>query len=207
MVQLSDVVDALTMGDPFQSFYDKECDEVVWISDDDLALADDERDDPALFADYELAIRIADDDGTSFIPLPSQWEVHEYSIMQDFAQDLPESEAKDRILYDLRGSGAFRRFRDNVHRLFLADAWYTFRDERLSKIARQWADENDVPVSLPTVYHVTATRTERLWMLQCEEEPGATGEAAQLGQAATHIGEALVAITETARDSFHWKST
>jgi len=158
MVRLREVTDAMAAGDSFQCFFDRAADEVVWVAEDEFAAAEAMEDgadlaetasrtESGMVEALELAVRIVDDNGSSFVALPSQWDVHEYAIMQDFADSLPESEARQRILRGLRGSGAFRRFKDNVHRLGLADAWYAFRDERLAEIAREWAHENDIAVT------------------------------------------------------------
>ena len=155
MVRLREVMDALTIGDPFRCFFDRAADEVVWAAEDELAVADAMEDgadlaetasrtESGMVEALELAVRIVSDDGSSFVALPSQWDVHEYAIMQDFADSLPESEARHSIMRGLRGSGVFRRFKNNVHRLDLAEAWYAFRDERLAEIAHEWAEDNGI---------------------------------------------------------------
>ena len=67
--------------------------------------------------------------------------------MEDFVRSLPESEAQDRIWDRMHGSGAFRKFKDEIYHFDLSEAWYAFRDERLSVIAREWAEENDITLT------------------------------------------------------------
>ena len=43
-------------------------------------------------------------------------------------------------------TGAFRRFKDTVHRLGLADAWYASRERGYSDVARNWCEANDIPL-------------------------------------------------------------
>jgi hypothetical protein len=51
-------------------------------------------------------------------------------------------------LYGLiKGSGAFRRFKDAVHHYGLADDWYKYRDNTLRQIAIDWCQENNVEFS------------------------------------------------------------
>ena len=157
MVKLREVTDSLASG-PFRYFYDRATDEVVWAAEDELGVAEELEDgadlseaakgtESGVVEALELAVRIVADDGSLFVPLPSQWDVNEYEIMEDFADSLPESEARDQISRRMRGSGAFGRFKDNVHRFGLAEDWYAFRDERLSVIAKKWAEENNIPLT------------------------------------------------------------
>ena len=44
----------------------------------------------------------------------------------------------------LHGRGAFRMFKDTVHRLGLQDAWYAFRDRALREIAIDWCEANGI---------------------------------------------------------------
>jgi len=39
------------------------------------------------------------------------------------------------------------RFKDMVYRCDLEDAWNRYREDRLAEIAREWAEENDVPLA------------------------------------------------------------
>jgi len=158
MVQLRDVAGALIGSDPFRSFYDRANDTVTWVHADVLATAEEWQDgddlvEAARLLDdgspeaLEKAIRIVDNDGTLFVALPTQWDVHEYSIMEDFVLSLPESNAQDRLWSRIHGSGAFRKFKDDIHRFDLAETWYAFREERLTKIALEWAEKNDIPLT------------------------------------------------------------
>lgn len=49
------------------------------------------------------------------------------------------------IMYNsIKGSGAFRRFKDNLHRHGIAENWYEYRDEALKQIAIGWCERNGV---------------------------------------------------------------
>jgi hypothetical protein len=65
--------------------------------------------------------------------------------MRRFGDSLQDRELGDQLLSLLHGSGAFRRFKDAVHRHGLADAWYRFREEAIEEVARGWLEENDIP--------------------------------------------------------------
>lgn len=48
-------------------------------------------------------------------------------------------------LYGLiKGSGAFRRFKDAVHHYGIADDWYKYRDNALRQTAIDWCRHNNI---------------------------------------------------------------
>lgn len=77
-----------------------------------------------------------------YILLPTQYDIHEYRIMQDFAMDCPYEQMREKMLASLRGKGAFRRFKDTVSYLGIREDWFAYRDERLKEIAERWCSEN-----------------------------------------------------------------
>ncbi|WP_425429451.1 hypothetical protein [Desulfoscipio geothermicus] len=44
----------------------------------------------------------------------------------------------------IKGSGAFRRFKDNIHRYQIAKNWYKYRDEAIKRIAIEWCEGNGI---------------------------------------------------------------
>jgi hypothetical protein len=46
--------------------------------------------------------------------------------------------------YSIKGSGAFRRFKDNIRRFNLKEDWYRYRDESIREIAVEWCEENSI---------------------------------------------------------------
>jgi len=44
----------------------------------------------------------------------------------------------------IRGAGAFRRFRDTIHRLGIQDHWYAHRRTALEKIGVDWLEEYQI---------------------------------------------------------------
>src|SRR5881409_1293085 len=48
--------------------------------------------------------------------LPSKFEIHEWSIMERFARSHTDAAVSDELDAALHGRGAFRRFKDAVHR-------------------------------------------------------------------------------------------
>lgn len=70
-------------------------------------------------------------------PLPSYvW----YQDMADFAAQLTDETASRRLERAIRGRGAFRHFRDELHEEHpdLVQVWQTFRDARAARRAVEW---------------------------------------------------------------------
>ncbi|CDZ76636.1 hypothetical protein BN59_00910 [Legionella massiliensis] len=61
------------------------------------------------------------EDNTNFTTLPSQDDVDEYRMMEDFAFSFNDERHKENLLIALQGKGAFRRFKDTVIYLGIAD--------------------------------------------------------------------------------------
>ena len=142
-VQIDAIVEGMEMqSDEMHSFLHRPSGRVVTVSDEELAAAED--DDSDSFAAEELAearqIVSADDE---YLALPDRFEIDEYHLMERFADGLGEAD-RDAALRALRGRGAFRYFKDTVHQLGLAKAWYDFRNECYRAIARDWCEEHGV---------------------------------------------------------------
>lgn len=146
-VKLSDIVEGMEMQtDEMRSFLNKENSAVFSITDEELRAAENEE--PLeKFPQWqresiETAIEILETD--NYIKLPSKFDIHEYSIMEKFCLSLEDEDLSDLLYNSIKGSGAFRRFKDNIHRRGIAEEWYKFRDEALKKIAIEWCEENDI---------------------------------------------------------------
>ena len=63
------------------------------------------------------------------------------ALLED-ALECPYEQMRDRMLASLRGSGAFRRFKDVVYYLGIRDDWFAYRTKRFSEIAEQWCIQN-----------------------------------------------------------------
>ena len=79
-----------------------------------------------------------------WIAAPGQRDLNEYDIMADFAESVPDPRANELLSVALEGKGAFRRFKDTLHRVGLADEWYDFKHKAFVDIAREWCEENEI---------------------------------------------------------------
>lgn len=80
-----------------------------------------------------------------WIAAPRQRDIGEYDIMVDFAQRVTDPHANELLSVALEGKGAFRRFKDTLHRANLAEEWYAFKREAYIEVAREWCEENNIP--------------------------------------------------------------
>jgi len=90
-----------------------------------------------------------DDDAEKFeddcwIAAPSQRDLGEYDIMVEFAESVTEPRANELLCVALEGRGAFRRFKDTLHRVGLAEEWYAFKRKAYMEIAKRWCDDNGI---------------------------------------------------------------
>ena len=147
-VKLKDVVDAFDEGgDEFSHYMDKRSGEISMITDEEMSAA--EEDEP--LSDYPewqqesllKAREILESD--DFVRLPSQFDIHEYSIMERFAEVYEDRRTSAELLRSLKGKGAFRRFKDTLLDLDIQDAWYEFRRQEFEQIAIEWLEEEKIP--------------------------------------------------------------
>lgn len=147
-VKLADVIDGLeSQSDECSSFLNKKTGEVVLITDEELAAAED--DEPIEdFPDWQQdQVRIAKEiiaEAGDYIPLPTKFDINEYSIMERFCVSLDDPEMSDLLYGLIKGSGAFRRFKDAIREYGIEDEWHSYRNDALKEIAIEWCRENDI---------------------------------------------------------------
>lgn len=127
-VKLKDIIDALEMADDAsEAFLNMRTGEIEWIGE---YMAEEER---------EQASDRLDEDG--FIRLPTQYDIHEYGIMQDFVDSL-SGNARDILADAITGRGAFQRFKRGIRRFEIEQDWFDFRARAYVKAAEEWCVEN-----------------------------------------------------------------
>ncbi len=60
-------------------------------------------------------------------------------MMESFAYDRDE-----RLVNAIKGSGAFRRFKDMAEEIGLIDDWYEFRDNCYRERAKEWCESHGI---------------------------------------------------------------
>jgi hypothetical protein len=79
-----------------------------------------------------------------YLKLPSRFEIHEYEIMERFSLSFPDHQVSDVLLGKIRGSGAFRRFKDTIYQYGIEDSWFKYRDEAYKEIAIAWLESHGI---------------------------------------------------------------
>jgi hypothetical protein len=92
-------------------------------------------------AGYEIA-KLIIETPSRFLTLPSKFHVHDWQIMEDFANSVRKESVREELLSAIRGRGAFWYFKDVIHRRGVQEEWYAFRREALREIAVEWLEEN-----------------------------------------------------------------
>jgi Uncharacterised protein family (UPF0158) len=140
-VKLSDVVDEMqVLGDETSTYLNRLTGEMVTVTAEERRAAEDPED-WDLLPDWhqEVMPKVKEAlESEDYVFLPGKYQIHEWSIMEQFAHSVADDAASDELLTALHGSGAFRYFKDTVRRLGIVKDWYRFRDEAFKEIARDW---------------------------------------------------------------------
>jgi hypothetical protein len=161
VVSLRDMVDELqTLSHESHAYLKKSTGKVVTIRDDDFDMVrsmeefdeieeDDEVENDDGLSDYsDLEIEffqdvknvmLLDDD---YLKLPSKFDINEYEIMERYCLSVASKKVSDVLLGKIRGSGAFRRFKDTIYRYGIEEDWFSFRDEAYKEIAISWLENH-----------------------------------------------------------------
>lgn len=146
-VPIQEIIDALQMHfEEIACFIDLESGRVECISSATLRDAEDGEPSGLLpewqKRERETAERIVSTD--RFVALPSQFDVDEWSMMQEFALSRETERARNGLLGAISGAGAFRRFKEAVRREGIEMEWFSFRDKAFREFAVEWCSENDI---------------------------------------------------------------
>jgi hypothetical protein len=146
-VKLNNIIEGMEFqSDETSSYLNKRAGEVVTITEDQFRAAED--DEPIEdFPEWQhekikTAKEILETD--DYLSLPSKFDIHEYEIMERFCLSITDDEIRDSMYRSIKGSGAFRRFKENIHRYNMAEDWYKYREEAIKQIAIDWCEENDI---------------------------------------------------------------
>ena len=148
VVRVQDVIDEMdTVSNEHHAYLNRLTGELATISNEEIRAVEEEHD----LTDYpgwqQEAIRKTSQilDSDDYLPLPSKLEIHEYSIMERFCNEIEDAEISKELLSQIRGSGAFQRFKHAIQRYNIADVWYRYRQKVLEQIAVNWLEANTIP--------------------------------------------------------------
>lgn len=157
-VKLEDIIEGMMFQtDESSSYLNRKTGEVVAVSDEELRAAEEGlpledfpewQREPILHA-KQIILGTED-----FLPLPAKFKINEWEIMDRFSLSISDKALRETLYDAIRGSGAFRRFKELIHRHHLAETWGQYREEALREIAIDWCKENQID------YVESSTRSE-----------------------------------------------
>ncbi len=123
-VKLDDIIEGMEFqSDESTSYLNKNTGEVVTISEEEFGAA---RDDEPIedFQEWQHEdIRTAKEilETENYLHLPTKFDIHEYDIMEKFCLSRKDEQLRNIVYSSIKGSGAFRRFKDNTRRYNIED--------------------------------------------------------------------------------------
>ncbi len=130
-IKLETVFDAIEMADDaFTYFYDTGTGKVLLLSD----LNSEE--------ENEAAADAIESEPERYLRLPTKYEIHEYRIMEAFAEAYPNDRVRRELCSAILGRGAFRRFKNAIRYYGAEQEWYDWRDQAYREIAVGWCKEH-----------------------------------------------------------------
>jgi len=146
-VKLSDILEGLEMvSDETYYYLNKETGEVILLTEEDFSVAGNEEvfeNIPDWQRENIKAVRELEDTD-KYVPLPDKYDINEYNIMERFCLSITDEKISDELYHSIKGSGAFRRFKENIYRYGIENDWYKYRDQALKEIAIDWCRENGI---------------------------------------------------------------
>ena len=148
-VKLEDVIEHLELSnEENKSYLNKSTGEIHLIPDEVESYLEEEDSDEDDLPEWEIEIiPIAKDilaNPDKYIQFPNQFDINEYSIMERFSLSITEEKLKDAIYSSLKGSGAFRKFKNIINEFGIEDKWYKYKDGELKEFAIEWCKENNL---------------------------------------------------------------
>lgn len=158
-VKLSDVIEALDSTMDKHAYYlDKRSGEIILVTDDDIVTAENEElilESPECQQESIADAREVLNDSENLLPLPDKFEIHQCRIMEEFCLALANRHVGSELHRLIKGSGAFRRFRNAIREREIEQDWYYFKRSALEQIAIEWLEKNGLPYSRDDVIYAT----------------------------------------------------
>lgn len=145
-VKIDDILDGIEIqSDESKALLNKKTGEVLFVLNKFLRDAEDGEPFEDLSDWQQEEMKVAYDvieHEENYCELPTEYEIHEYNMIEDFCFSVKDPKAKEILLDAIRGKGAFRRFKDKAFELGLEQDWYDYRDECYRQIAIEFCERN-----------------------------------------------------------------
>lgn len=146
-VSLREIVDHLNMiSDESSAYLNKLTGELVLVSAEELSAAK-EQEDLDDYPEWQRgSIKMAREvqDSEDYQKLPSKFDIHEYRIMEEFCHSVEPQGLRNQLVAQIKGSGAFGRFKQAIYSLGIEKDWYQFRDAEYERVAIEWLEETGI---------------------------------------------------------------
>ncbi|SRR6266436_1456051 len=159
-VKLNDVIEALdAAGEDHSHYLDKRTGEIVLITNEEMEAAEEDE----LISEYpewqqESILKAREIlESEDFVALPDQFDIDEYKIMEDFCLEIQNRHVGETLLGLIKGSGAFKRFKNAIHSMGVEDDWYQFRRTEFEKLAIQWLEQEGLDYAREDVREISET--------------------------------------------------
>jgi hypothetical protein len=159
-VKLDDVIEALeAAGDEHTHYLDKRTGEIVLITNEEMEAAEEDE----LISEYpewqrESILKAREIlRSKDFVALPDQFDIHEYKIMEDFCLEIQDRNVGETLRRLIRGSGAFRRFKNAIYSMGVEKAWYEFRRTEFEKLAIEWLEQEGLAYAREKATEISET--------------------------------------------------
>ena len=163
IISLRDMVDEMqTLSHERDAYLKKSTGKVITIRDDDFDFVrsmdeifeDNDEDGDEVESNYDSSdnsdleaefyqdvknVMEFDDD---YLKLPTKFDIHEYEIMERFCLSVSDEKISDVLLSKIRGSGAFRKFKDTIYRYGIEEDWFRFKHQAYKEIAISWLESH-----------------------------------------------------------------
>ena len=134
-IKLKQVIAAIESAeDEFSPLYDTQTGETVYLPDE------------IMFGERDEALEELIESAPSgrFLHFPTKYDLHEYSIMENFVYSLPSGAVRQELTNSICGKGAFRRFKNGIRYHRLEQQWYDYRDQAYRTIAIHWCEDEGI---------------------------------------------------------------
>ena len=147
-VSLNELIDEMEMDfDEQTTFYHPKSGKFYTISDHAFTAVEDDESVSSLHGieneEVEIAADIYEND-SDYLELPDRYDINEYAMLEEFSVSVEDDKASRMLQIAIKGSGAFRRFKEMVRELGLDQEWYTFRDAQYKEVAIEWCRTNEL---------------------------------------------------------------
>lgn len=147
-VKLSDLIDTIQcQPEEYECYVNLKTGEIIEISDEVRSVVEHGDEDYPDWMEDEIQNFIEfEEDEDNYLMLPTQHDLNEHGMMENFAEELQQETVRERLFTALNGKNAALRFKAEATALGLAEAWYKYRNECYKEYLIDWCEENDLEI-------------------------------------------------------------